>query len=244
MAEEKYAKPPQAPPIFTVDPESLITAAKTLKDRKRNLLENIIAEITVEEARFENVLLPIERFNDVSSRLEYIIGFYQHVSMNKSLSDASATAERTMNEGITPSFTDESIYKLIKAASLKGEELHLESQKLQEETRLAYSRLGLDLPAGPKRNRLSEITKAFGTLKRDFRRNMNKENEGIWFTKEQLKGVPADVLEGLEKGSQANQDKLKLSFQSPDLSSALRYTLNPEVRKKVFIAYENSVSHP
>lgn len=74
-----------------------------------------------------------------------------------------------------------------------------------------------------------------------FSKNLNEENGGIWFTKEELSGVPEDVIGGLEKGSGENEGKVKLTFKYPDLLPTLKFATNPDTRRKLFIENENKV---
>jgi len=71
---------------------------------------------------------------------------------------------------------------------------------------------------------------------------LNEENNGIWFTRKELEGVPEDVLETFEKGSGDNEGKLRLTFKYPDLFPTLKFALDSETREKVFIENENKVS--
>lgn len=49
-----------------------------------------------EEATFDNVLRPIANNENSSNLLKKIIGFYQYVSEDKDLRDASSTAEKEL----------------------------------------------------------------------------------------------------------------------------------------------------
>jgi metallopeptidase MepB len=241
MAPEKHRKPPQAPPSFTATPESLVADAKKLNDKTRTMMDKMVDEIKPEAATFENVVLPIARDENVSRLSANIFSFYKDVSTDKGLRDASTEAEKMMDEFSIEASMREDIYKLVEAAFQKSEKLDPESQRLLEKERKEYIRNGLGLPAGPVRDRFKEIKKRLSQISTDFQKNLNEENGGIWFTKEELNGVPADVVEGLEKGTGENEGKLKLTFKYPELFPALKFALNAEVRKKVYIENENKV---
>jgi metallopeptidase MepB len=100
----------------------------------------------------------------------------------------------------------------------------------------------LGIPAGPQRDRFKEIKKRLSQIAIEFQKNLNEELGGIWFSKAELAGVPDDVLQGLEKGTGDNEGKLRLTFKYPDLFPTLKFALNPETRKTVFISNENKVS--
>lgn len=244
MAAKQFQKPPQAPPSFTASPSSLIDDAKSICDRTRTLLDKIAAEVTPETATFENVLLPIAEDEDRSGLQSRIIGFYQAVSGDQKLRDASSKAEEIMDEFAIETAMREDIFTLVDAAYQKKEQLDPESQRLLEKERKSYIRNGLGLPAGPKRDRFKEIKKRLSQIQIEFQKNLNEENGGVWFTLEELDGVPQDVVDGLEKGIGENAGKYRLTFKYPDLFPTLKFAKNADVRKKVFIENENKVRCP
>jgi metallopeptidase MepB len=242
MAPKMYQKPPQAPPSFTATPTSLINDANAICDRTRKLLDKIATDVTPGTATFENVVLPMAIDENDSNLQSRIIGFYQAVSGDAKLRDASSKAEEIMDEfGIEASMRED-IFKLVDAAYKKGDKLDPESQRLLEKERKSYIRNGLGIPAGPQRDRFKEIKKRLSQIQIEFQKNLNEENGGIWFTKKELEGVPDDVVEGFEKGTGENEGKLRFTFKYPDLFPALKFALDSEVRQKIFIENENKVS--
>ena len=138
----------------------------------------------------------------------------------------------------------EDIYQRVEAALEKKEKLDPESQRLLEKSYKDYVRNGLNIPAGPKRDRFKEIKKRLSDLSITFQKNLNEENGGLWFTPQQLEGVPEDVTSGLEKGKSGteNEGKLRVTFKYPDLFPLQRYAKASETRQKVFTANENKLN--
>ncbi|EPE25800.1 Metalloproteases (zincins), catalytic [Glarea lozoyensis ATCC 20868] len=239
MAPSKYLKPPQAPPLFTATATSLVKDAQALCDRTRAMLDKIAKDVTPESATFANVVLPMAEDENTAGLEARVIGFYQAVSTNQELRDASSKAEEIMDEFNIEASMREDIFKLVDAAYQKGEDLDPESRRLLEKERKSYIRNGLGIPAGPKRDRFKDIKKRLSMIQIEFQKNLNEESGGIWFTPEELAGVPEDVMSGLEKGSGENAGKVKLSFKYPDLFPTLKFATNPDTRKRVFIDNEN-----
>ncbi|KAK3687727.1 hypothetical protein B0T22DRAFT_379138 [Podospora appendiculata] len=261
----KYANPPQAPPLFTGTKESIVADAKALCETTRSLLDKLVAEIkpaeNPEAATFDAVMHPQTEDENVSSLSARILGFYQYVSADSALRDASTEAEKIMDEfGIECGMREDvfrlvdAVYKnsgladskekdkerlideaLAQAAGLKN----AESARLLERERKSYIRNGLGLPEGEKRDRFKAIKMRLSQIQIAFQKNLNEENGGIWFTDEELDGVPTDVLDTLERGTDENQGKVKLSFKYPDLFPTLKFAKNPATRKKLFIDNEN-----
>lgn len=244
MVPEKYRKPPQAPPLFTGTKESIVADAKKICDTTRSLLDKVVAEQTADKGTFNTVLLPqLEDENqaDLSSR---ILGFYQYVSASEDLRGASTEAEKVLDEFNIECNMREDVFKLVEGVYNRRNEatdLDPESLHLLEKEYKGYIKNGLGLPAGEKRDRFKEIKKRLSQISIEFQKNLNEENGGIWFTSEQLEGVPEDVVNTLEKGTGENEGKLRLTFKYPDMFPTLKFAVNPETRREVFTQSENKV---
>ncbi|KAM3419731.1 Thimet-like oligopeptidase [Cercospora zeina] len=239
-----FKKPPQAPPVFTHTPETVIERTKRLLDANKALQDKIVKDVTPETATFDNVELPLARDDNNMGLEAHIIGFYQAVSTDAKLRDASTEAEKLMDDFSIESSMREDIFQLVDAAFKKQKddrELDAESRRLLEKDHKGYIRMGLGIPAGPKRDRFKEIKKRLSELSITFQKNLNEEKGGLWLTPEELDGVPEDVTGGLQKGREGtpSEGKLWLTFKYPDLFPTLKYAKNEATRRKVFVANEN-----
>ncbi|KAI2628422.1 peptidase family M3 [Xylaria nigripes] len=243
MAPEKYKSPPQAPPTFIGTKESIVNDAKALCDKTRSLLDNIAAEVRVDKSNFASVMVPMVNDEDEAQLSGRILGFYQYVSADADLRNASTEAEKLMDDFSIECSMREDIYALVEAAfqSQKTNEPDLDSESLRflEKERKSYIRNGLGLPKGPQRDRFKEIKKRLSQLSIQFQKTLNEENGGIWFTREELDGVPSDLVDSLAKGTGENEGKVWLSFKYPDLFPTLKFAKNQETRKRLYIANEN-----
>lgn len=239
MAPEQLKKPPQAPPSFVATPTSIIDDTKRLIAQSRKVQDEVSSGVTLDAATFGNALLPLVHDENSMALESHILGFYQSVSTDQKLRDASSEAEKLMDDFGIETAMREDLFKLVDAAVKKNEKLDPESQRLLEREHKDYIRNGLGLPAGPKRDRFKEIKKRLSQLSIQFQKTLNEENGGIWFTPEELDGVPEDVVSTLEKGKDENEGKLRLTFKYPDLLPTLRYATNAETRKRVTIGNEN-----
>ncbi|RYN69009.1 Saccharolysin [Alternaria tenuissima] len=239
MAPSQYKTPPQLPPKFTATKQSLVDDAKRLIDRSRSVQDAIVRDVKPENANFQNTLLQIARDDNKMAIESHILGFYNAVSTSKELRDASSEVEQMLDDFGIESSMREDVFNLIDAVLKKGEKLDPESQRLLEKDHKSFIRNGLNLPAGPKRDRFKEIKQRLSQIGIAFQKNLNEENGGLWFTQEELHGVPEDVTSGLKKGEGENEGKLFLTFKYPDLFPTLKYATNPETRRKVFVENEN-----
>jgi metallopeptidase MepB len=195
--------------------------------------------VKLDSANFANTVLPIAHDDNKMAIESHIIGFYNAVSTNKELRDASSEAEQMLDDfGIETSMRED-VFNLVDAVLKNKENLDPESQRLLEKDHKTFIRNGLSLPAGPKRDRFKEIKQRLSQISIAFQKNLNEENGGLWFTPDELAGVPEDVISNLKKGEGENEGKLWLTFKYPDLFPTLKYATNPQTRKKVFVENEN-----
>ncbi|KAL9079289.1 MAG: hypothetical protein Q9157_001812 [Trypethelium eluteriae] len=98
MAPARYQHPPQPPPCFTATPKSLIEETKQMIARNKKVQDDIVRDVKPAQATFENTLLKMAREDDYEGLESHIIGFYQAISTDKTLRDASTEAEKLMDQ--------------------------------------------------------------------------------------------------------------------------------------------------
>ena len=239
MVPNKLRKPPQAPPLFTKTPRSIVDDAKRLIEHSRNVQDQIVRDVQPSEATFANVLRPLADAENGMNLECRILGFYKEVSAESGLRDVSSDAMELLNDFSIETAMREDLFQLVDGVLKKNEKLDSESYHLLQKQHNDYIRNGMKLPAGPQRDRLKEIQKRLQQLDIEFGKNQNKENAGIWFDPQELRGIPDDVLAELEKGTGENTGKLRLTSEVPHRFAALQYAKNGETRKRVFVAFEN-----
>ncbi|KAF3139244.1 hypothetical protein TWF703_004184 [Orbilia oligospora] len=232
-------KAPQAPPIFKHDPESLIHDTKALIEKSRNTLDRLARDITPETATFENVIAPLAADENDMGLSSHILGFYQYVSSDPKIREASSEADKLLSEYSIEAGMREDIFKLVNSvAKSPPSNLTPEGRRLVEKLNTDYIRMGLELE-GPKRDRFKEIKKELSVLSIDFSKTLNEENGGNWFTEQQLEGVPTDVINILKTDEKDGVKKYFLTYKYPDLFPTLKFDVNADVREQVFIGNEN-----
>ena len=245
MAPDKYQTPPQAPPVFKATADSILADAKKITDSHKALLDKVVADTPVEKATFSTVMDPILKDENVFSCVTNALTFYQHVSPDKALREASTKAEEQIQEfGIETQMRDD-VFKLVDAAfeTRESQNLDKESLRILEKERKKYIQKGLLLPPGPQRDRFKETQKRISQLCIQGQKNLNEENGAMWFTKEELDGVPPDDLdvETLEKGTGENDGKYKVTFKYNHFFPLVKYAVNEDVRREYMISDSNKV---
>jgi metallopeptidase MepB len=240
MPSSKLRKSPYAPPTFNTTPTCVLEDASRLIEQSRKVQNWVISNVQPETATFAKVLLPLAHVRNARSREANILCFYQSVSTNQELRDASSEAENLLTKFDIESYTREDLFILIDAVLKRNEVLDPESRLLLEKEHRDFIRNGLGLPSGPLRDRFKAIQKRLNQLSIEFRKNLNEENGGIWFNPEELDGVPEDIMSQLKRGSEgSNMDKLRLTFKYPDYFPTIKYAKNAETRKRVYTSNDN-----
>jgi metallopeptidase MepB len=246
MVPDKYRNPPQAPPLFTATPESIAADTKKLCDVTKNVLDSVVADVPADKATFAKALEPILLDENLAATQRRILTFYHHVSTKKELRDASTESERVFNDFGIECNMREDVFKVVDGAfaNRASEDLSKEQLHVLEKERQKYIRNGLRLPAGPKRDRFKEIQKRLSELEIQCQTNLNEEKGAIWFTPEELEGVPADDIDidSLEKGTGENEGKVKLSFKYNHYFPLIKHAVNADTRRKYTIAESNKAN--
>lgn len=241
MPDKKFKRPPQAPPLFTGTPDSVIEDARKIMTRSETLLDKIVKDVDPKDADFKNVILPMAIAGNEDGLSSHITTFYQSVSASQELRDASVKAEELLAEFVTDYYTREDAFKRVEGAFKRGEDLDPESQKLVRDSYLAYVHNGMELPSGSKRDRYKEISKRLNVLQTIFSKNLNEEVGGVWFSPEEVEGVPKDLVSTWTTGEGEHEGKVKMTFKYTDYFPVVRYAKREETRKTAYLANSNKL---
>lgn len=246
MAVPDYGHPPQPPPVFKTTAEAIAADTKTLIDSDKKVLDKIVAEVTPETATYENVFGPFLDIQNSNAGIGWVLGFHASVSPDKSLRDAATASEAAQDEYNIDAKLREDVFKLVDAVYQKidSQNLDEEAKRIVTKERQRYINNGLLLPAGPERDHFTSLQKRMSQLAIEANKNLNEENGGIWFTPEELKGVPEDDIDisSLEKGTGENEGKVKVTFKYNHAVPLLKYAVNENTRREYVIAESNKVS--
>ncbi|CCH47014.1 saccharolysin [Wickerhamomyces ciferrii] len=238
MSTQSQFIPPQAPPSWNHSSEEILKLTEDYIKRNTELNDKIAK--LVDNPTVENAFQPIATFDNENDGLINVLTFYQHVSANKELRDASTQSEQKFRDfGIEQSLRED-LYKVfhkLYQETANYDSLTEETKKYLKDIDNDYRRNGLAL-SEEKRNQIKEIQKKLSNLSLEFGKNLGEQQEFILFTKEELDGVPQDVIDQFEK---TEDDKLKMTFKYPDIFPVLKYAKNEETRKKAFIGDQNKV---
>ncbi|TEA18304.1 Saccharolysin [Colletotrichum sidae] len=232
-------EPPQAPPLFSATPTSILETAERLVQHLLSVQSQIIEQVQPDDATFANVILPLVHAENAMARESHLLVFYKSVSPDPELRDASGKAQILLDEFAVERALDDSIFGLIAAVMRKNESLDPESLRLLKKKHRDHVRNGCSLPYGPRRERFVAIKSQLSRLCVEFRKNSANNQGEIWLTPEELDGMPETSISQLERGQGENEGKLLLSLAGSSFNSSLMVLKRANIRKRVYIAGYN-----
>lgn len=230
----------QPSPKWVTTPLEILAAAEKLRKEGKEFDDHIAA---IENPTVENVLIPSINFENEVCFAENLITFYQFVSTDKEIRDASTKAEQILEEALIEQYSRIDVFRVYNKLweQIKNStEVHPETLRFLEKTVKQYKRNGLDLPED-KREQIKKLKIELSNLSTTFSKNTNEENGFLKFTAEQLEGVPDLVMEQFENISEGGVNYFKVTFKYPDILPVLDHAKNQETRKTALIENLNKV---
>ncbi|ODQ80313.1 hypothetical protein BABINDRAFT_161269 [Babjeviella inositovora NRRL Y-12698] len=231
-----FPAPPQAPPVWNHTAEQILAEADQLIAANTQLYDTIAA---ITEPTFENVFAPFVKAENEERGPESIITFYQQVSTDKAIRDASTQAEEKLQQAGIEASSRIDVYRVwekLNANAAFQAKLDDESKRLLKKVMTTYKRDGLSLPEAARKE-VKDLKKKYSNLTLLFNKNCNEELGFLLFTRAELDGVPADVVDGFP----AEGDKVKMTYKYPDVLPVLKYATSEETRKRAFLGNQNKL---
>jgi metallopeptidase MepB len=238
----KYLSPPQPPLTFTSTAESIREDNDQVCKDTQTALDGIANAVAPAEATCDNVLRPIAHSENQRQLVTGVLDLLLKVSDNIDVRNAAADAEKERSRFMVDLGMRNDIFQLVDSVFQRGEEIDAESLKFLVEARRKFVRNGLLLTLQGDKDRLNEIRKRLGTVTADFVRNLDEEDAHIWFTPDQLVGLPDDVQGRLERGTGDMAGKTKVGLEGPDFMLVMKFARSEDTRREIFTARADKVS--
>lgn len=222
-------------PAWQHTPEQILAQAKELIAKLKEFNDKIASE---KNPTVDSVLYPTIAFDNENHFLENQLTFYQSVSTDKAVRDASTQAESLLDESIIEQESREDLYLVYQKLLDNVQDLTLDPEHhkfLVEKVKL-FKRKGLGLPAD-KREAVKKLNLQLSSLCVEFGKSNNEENDSLQFSKEDLAGVPQTVFDQFEQVD----GKFKVTYKYPDILPVLKYAKSGETRRKAYVGFQNRV---
>ncbi|MCJ1391623.1 hypothetical protein MMC18_004487 [Xylographa bjoerkii] len=253
--DTKLSYPPPQPPLkFDATPGSLVADARRLVTDAECVVDQI-TKIDPEEANFDNVVRPFLTNENLALRETLVIRLYRSTSPKKDLRDASDEASKILTDGEIDLFMREDFYRIVDAVYKKAEVLDPEYQYFILKLHQDFERNGLGIVSTSDKERFREVRKRTADLERECLKNLNGQTEGLWFTRQELEGLPNHFFDDRQSqtttsvvdGTRACQsdpagEKLWIRYKDPDIIPIMKFATNSATRRKMFVGNESRCS--
>ncbi|KAF0980890.1 hypothetical protein FDP41_012678 [Naegleria fowleri] len=223
--------------VFNLTAEQIEKETTALIEKSK-AVHDAVANLPESERTFESVILPIAYDEAYCSIQENNLTFPSYVSPNKEVRDAGSNAEERLSEFTIEVLMREDVYRAVKYVH---EKMQKELDKYDEEDKRLvkrilrdYERNGLGLPE-EKRSKVKELKNTLSKLCIQFTKNIAEDKTVLTFTKEELSGVPEDVINNY-KTSEEDPNKRVVTLKYPDAMPIMKYCKVEETRRKLEIA--------
>lgn len=224
-------------------PVSIRVSAKSILDdfsdviAKSKATHDAVAAVTT--PTFESVIKPLghdeNRIRDLG---KYFVA--QDVATDKAVRDAARTGDQMLTDYLVEVWMRADVYKAVKTVFDAGPVLDPEDERLLKKIELDYRRNGLSLPLDVQES-VKNLQNQMTALSIAFNGNLADDDGHVWLTKEELTGVPDDLVRTWESRKNGTVEEYKMTFQYPDVFPTLQYASLEATRHKVWLAYQNRV---
>ncbi|KAJ4176447.1 hypothetical protein NW755_014407 [Fusarium falciforme] len=233
-------KPPQSPPSFTTTPSALLAETSSNISSTTALEDSLVSTLTASTATFSNLLLPILHHDHHVSKSGLIARLFSSVSEDKDLRDASRKVEEMTLKANAEGLMRRDVASLVKAVYEKhqrGEEaLDDESAYMLFKTHRAYQNTGAGIQDEALKEKYMEAVEERNQVLVAARKTISESDEGIYFTRDELAGVPSNILDAMTLSEDGT--KLKVTFKKGHLISVMKHAISPRTRKALLTAKE------
>ena len=237
----KARSPLQPPPSFDLDPQEVLQETELIIAATQQLEDKLVQSLTPSTATFSNLLLPLLHDDHESARRLLIFRIFSSVAENALLRDASRKAEQMTAKASAASLMRQDMAALVAAVyekHHKGEEvLDDESAYMLFKTHRAYQNAGAGIKYEELRKRYLDAVEERNAVLVAARKTLSESDEGVWFCRDELDGVPAGVLDTLQKSEDG--ESLRVTFKRGHLFPVMKHATNATTRKRLHLAKEN-----
>ncbi|CAI4219547.1 unnamed protein product [Parascedosporium putredinis] len=184
--------------------------------------------------------------DDLTSRSRTsILHLIGTVHADQALRDASLEADKLLSAAGTESIARRDIAALVRAVYERyerGEEdLDPEDAHLLEQTYGAYRRNGSALEEGPERDRFLALKRELQDVLNAARKTLNEADDGVWFTRAELEGVPDRNIAKYKRGDEdgGGSETYRVTFRGGDYPALMQNAVRAATRKRAYLARNN-----
>ncbi|XP_006300620.2 probable thimet oligopeptidase [Capsella rubella] len=200
---------------------------------KSTRVHDDVALVALDKLSYENVVLPLAELEARQLSLIQCCVFPKMLSPHDNVRKASAEAEHKIDAHILSCRKREDVYRIIKIYAAKGESIAPEAKCYLQCLVRDFEDNGLNLTA-VKREEVERLTNEIDELSLRYIQNLNEDSSCLFFTEDELAGLPLEFLQSLE---QTHNKEFKLTLESRHVAAILELCKIAKTRKTVAMAY-------
>jgi len=242
----KFDTPFQVPPFSKIKNEHFIPAFKKAISINEQEIEKLIKN--PEAPSFSNTIVALDKSGMLLERVENIFSNLESSNTNPQMQKMAGEvsgmlAKHSDNINLNPKLFKrvKTIYQQKKQLKLDGEDL-----MLLDETYKEFKRGGAEL-SSENQGKLREINIKLAKLSNDYDQNVLKETNKFQLVidKEDLSGLPQDVIEAAKKRAKAKKMKDKWIFTTSksNMIPFITFADKRVLREKLLKAYQTRGNH-
>jgi metallopeptidase MepB len=246
MSSSQCFVPPFPPTRFDLTPAEIESSAKQICDTTKSLVDQLVHR-NDSDNNFANTILPFIEAENNRLRKSRLLQFLKSTNPNQSLRDASIKASKLLADAELDLFMRADFYKAVSAVGEKGKQVDPEYQYYMEKLGEEFEQKGLGVSENTEAlARFTAIGKRMISLQIEAFNNLNNDSSGLWFTIDDLQGLPPSFFENrrtnevlIEPSTSERETKIWVSTKEADVLPILKLAKNSESRKRMFLARDN-----
>ncbi|CCT63683.1 related to metalloproteinase [Fusarium fujikuroi IMI 58289] len=238
---ESKSLPQTLPRLIPAD--QVLPTMKSIIKQYQAVREGIIQDVSPETATFGNVIQPLINIDNATQGVIGIIAMLRYASPDQASREASEEACTLINEDQAAFTASSDFWHLIKAVKEGSDEktLHFEAQKYLNKLFLEFEQFGHGTLQPEQIEQYMERRNRIDSMRREYNRRIREDSGGLWFSLDDLAGVPQHDIDRFEKHSE-NHDMRFVRFSVADSLAVYRSASKPTTRKRMYICDANNLS--
>ncbi|KIL85192.1 hypothetical protein FAVG1_11621 [Fusarium avenaceum] len=232
---------PYPPSFEDLTPDAVLAETQEIIDSTLALHDDLAARFTATSADFAGVIRPIvDDTNRAACRLRILTTLLGQLSPDRELRNAARQAETLVaaaqsNILMRPdiAFLVAAVYekeKIEPDSSLDNQDRHLLAHIHSE-----YIRSGACLRSDDERKKLGTALEQISDLRAAAQASFTEEEDGIWFERQALEGVPENILATMAQ----EETRVRVTYRNDQVTAVMRHAVSSETRRRFYIAQQN-----
>lgn len=232
---------PPPPSFENLKPDGVLAETQDILNSTSTLHDTLSATFTAATADFARVIRPIvDDANRAACRLRILTTLLGQLSPDRELRHAAQQAEIRAAAAQVNILMRSDIASLVAAVYEKDKiapdgNLDEQDRHLLAHMHDEYVRSGACLPSDDKREELRVALEEINALRCEAQVAFTEEEDGIWFQRSDLAGVPENALKSMtQEGS-----RIRVTYRNDHVTAVMRHALSSEIRRKFALAQQN-----